>query len=351
MSRSGARPEDWSHGIHHLLRVAHALFWWAAALIFSTLILASPVLDYDLYQACMGGALLAFMGFSSSLVFGFPAAALRTRWSLARRTAGVLALWFGLFAGYRYRFGGAAALGSATLLPTFVLMLILLCCWAAMALFAQGAVALEGQALRAERALADAREQRLARLRSQLAPHFICNALNAIAARIEEAPQTAQRMMADLADLVRDALGDLGDRGTVGEELARLQPYLALERARFEDRLELDVQVDPEVLEASLPPLLLQPLVENAIRHGVAEPGTVLEVRIAIGRGPRGELDARVSNTGRLAADSSRVAGSGVGVENVRRRLGELYPNRHEFTLVEREGTVVAHLRLWSEFP
>jgi two-component system LytT family sensor kinase len=70
-----------------------------------------------------------------------------------------------------------------------------------------------------------------------------------------------------LADLVRDALRDPGDHGSVRQELDRLQPYLALEQARFEDQLALELHVDPEVLDTSLPPLLLQTLVENAIRH------------------------------------------------------------------------------------
>jgi LytS/YehU family sensor histidine kinase len=83
-----------------------------------------------------------------------------------------------------------------------------------------------------------------------------------------------------LADLVRDALRDPGDHGSVRQELDRLQPYLALEQARFEDQLALELHVDPEVLDTSLPPLLLQTLVENAIRHGSAEPGCPLAVRI-----------------------------------------------------------------------
>jgi two-component system sensor histidine kinase AlgZ len=286
------------------------------------------------------------MGVVSSLCAGFPAAVLRTRRSVASRAGVLLLIWFGLFVGWTYHFGGRQALGSATLVPTFVSMVVVACGWAALALLVQSAVALQGQALRVERALADVREQRLARLRSQLAPHFICNALNAIAARVEEAPQTAQRMMSDLADLVRDALLDPGDSGTVREELARLEPYLALERARFEDHLALELRVDPDVLERDLPPLLLQPLVENAIRHGVAAPGCPLEVRLELSRGPGGELEARVTNPGHLGA--SNAPGQGVGVENVRRRLRELYPNQHELTLIEEQGHVVARLLLWS---
>jgi len=349
MARESSRAEGRAESVDRLLVVAHAAFWWASAVIFSTLIWASPALGYDLVQAALGGALLAAMGVVSSLVAGFPRAALLAPQSVVLRTSLVLLLWFGVFAGYTYRFGGSSALVASTLVPTLVLMIVLLGSWAAVALLVQSAIAREGQALRVERALADVREQRLARLRSQLAPHFICNALNAIATRVDEAPRAAQRMLADLGDLVRDALQDPGDRGTVRDELTRLEPYLQLERARFEDQLALELAAAPEVLDHDLPPLLLQPLVENAIRHGTAAPGHPLAVRIELCRGAGGELVASVTNPGRLGA--SARPGQGVGVENVRRRLRELYPGRHELALFEDQGRVVASLRLWDAAP
>jgi two-component system, LytTR family, sensor kinase len=101
------------------------------------------------------------------------------------------------------------------------------------------------------------------------------------------------------------------------------------------------------VLEAELPPLLLQPLVENAIRHGVAKAGAPLSVCIELQRGSRGELIASVNNPGQLAV-ASPASGSGVGVENVRRRLRELYPDQHEFSLSEHDGRVYARLCIWS---
>jgi sensor histidine kinase YesM len=340
-------PAEDRHGrMHRLMKLAHALFWAAAMLVFTSLIRLSPVLGYDWLQAGMGGAILAGLGLLCSLAAGFPIAILGPPRAVLARTLLVLVAWFGLYSGYIYRVLGPEGMRSETLFPTLVLMLVLLSGWVAVAFLTRGSIALYDEALRAERAVADAREQRLARLRSQLAPHFIGNALNAIAARIDEAPAAAQRMTADLADLVRDALSDPGDQGTVSEELARLAPYLALERARFENQLELELRVDPEVLDAELPPLLLQPLVENAIRHGAPAAGEPLAVCIELGRGARGELVASVANPGHLSV-TTPSRGSGVGVENVRRRLSELYPERHEFTLSEREGRVVARLSIW----
>lgn len=349
MERSGQRAERRHGSVYQLLRTAHALFWSAAALVFTTLILLSPVLRYDVAQALVGGATLAGLGLLCSLSVGFPLAVMRTGRGVVLRTLALLVAWFALFAAFSYRMRGAEGLGKDTLYPTLLFMVILLAGWLAVAFLARGAAALQEQAVRAERALADARGERLARLRSQLAPHFIGNALNAIASRIDDAPQAAQRMTADLADLVRDALRDLGDEGTVAEELERLRPYLALEQARFEDRLELELKVDPSVLEAPLPPLLLQPLVENAIRHGVpALEGAPLSVRVELEPRPGGGLRARVTNPGRLSNAPASSPDAGVGLENVRRRLRELYPSQHELTLSESDGLVRAELGLWS---
>jgi hypothetical protein len=339
-------PESHPARIDRLLRRAHALFWLAAAVVFTLLIRLAP-LGYDALQAAMGGALLAGEGIFCSFVVGFPGAIRKSQRQVGLRALLALALWFGLYAAGSYRGFGAPALAPSRLYPTLVLMTVLLAAWVAIGFVARSAIRVHDEALRAERAVADARGERLARLRSQLAPHFIGNALNAIAARIDEAPEAAQRMTADLADLVRNALRDLGDEGTLREELERLEPYLALERARFEDRLELELQVEPEALDAELPPLLLQPLVENAIRHGVPRAGSPLSVRVELARRPGG-LVATVVNPGRLGP-APRDGNAGVGVENVRRRLRELYPGRHELTIVERDGHVHARLSLWSE--
>lgn len=331
--------------MYRLMKLAHGLFWAAVMVFFATLIRLSPVLGYDWLQASMGGAILAGLGLLCSFVVGFPAAMLATPRAVVSRTLLVLVAWFGLYSGYIYRVLGPEGMRSETLYPTLVVMVLLLSGWVAVALVTRGSLALHDEALRAERALSDAREQRLARLRSQLAPHFIGNALNAIAARIDEAPSAAQRMTADLADLVREALKDPGDRGTVREELARLAPYLALERARFESQLEIELRVDPGVLDAELPPLLLQPLVENAVRHGTPAAGEPLAVCIELSRGARGELVASVVNPGQLSL-AAPPRGSGVGLENVRRRLSELYPERHELTLSERDGRVYARISI-----
>ncbi len=116
-----------------------------------------------------------------------------------------------------------------------------------------------------------AREAELRALRAQLDPHFLFNSLNAIAALTGAAPARARRMCLELSGFLRETLR-LGERARVrlDEELELVRRYLAVERVRFGERLEIREQVDPSCLRWSVPPLLLQPAVENAVRHGVA---------------------------------------------------------------------------------
>ena len=134
----------------------------------------------------------------------------------------------------------------------------------------------ELKATQLERLLAEARLQTL---QSQLQPHFLFNALNTISAFVERNPKGARRMIEHLGDLLRFSL-DRSDRQetTLQEELAALDHYLAIQRVRFEDHLKVSVDVEPETLRAAVPGLIIQPLVENAIRHGSAQHSSSIEV-------------------------------------------------------------------------
>jgi len=164
-----------------------------------------------------------------------------------------------------------------------------------------------------------AREAELRALRAQLNPHFLFNSLNSINALVGSDPEGARRMCEGLGDFLRRTLA-LGARDsvTLGEELALVERYLGIEQVRFGERLRVERAVDPDAAVCRVPPLLLQPLVENAIKHGIADMVDGGAIRIEARR--EGEL-LRVVVENPVDADAPSRTGEGVGLENVRRRL------------------------------
>jgi signal transduction histidine kinase len=180
----------------------------------------------------------------------------------------------------------------------------------------------------AERLAAQLTAARLDALRAQLRPHFLFNALGGIAELVHRDPAAADRMLVRLARLLRLALDD-GDAHVVSlaHELDCLAPYLELEQMRYGDRLAVVVDVDAAARDAQVPGLLLQPIVENAIRHGIAPrrgPGTVtIRGRLGAGNGTgaaRLELEIEDDGVGVPAGTAP-----GLGLRNTRERLAELY--------------------------
>ena len=129
---------------------------------------------------------------------------------------------------------------------------------------------------------------RLAELQSRIRPHFLFNTLNSAIALVRAEPAKAEALLEDLSDLFRHALMDQGTAVTLADEIALAQRYLAIEQVRFGERLNVQWALDPEAEQAKLPPLLLQPLVENAVRHGVEPSATGAAIRISTQR--RGPL-------------------------------------------------------------
>lgn len=202
----------------------------------------------------------------------------------------------------------------------------------------------------AERLAAGLTEARLQALKMQLQPHFLFNTLNAISALIPADAKPARRMVARLGDLLRTTLEhEATQEVTLREELAFLQPYLEIEQARLEDRLTVVMKIAPDTLDARVPHLLLQPLVENAVRHGIAsriEPGTV-EISASRGPGDR-SLQLEIRDDGRgLDRDSDVRTRRGVGLTNIRSRLEQLYGTEHRFTLENQaSGGVLVRITL-----
>lgn len=201
--------------------------------------------------------------------------------------------------------------------------------------------------LAAERLAAGLTAARLQVLKAQLQPHFLFNTLNAISALLPSDAKPASRMIARLGDLLRIALEhEETQEVTLREELAFLQPYLEIEQARLEERLSVVMTIDPATLEARVPHLILQPLVENAIRHGIAPriaPGRV-EISTAIAADGRFlRLEVRDDGPGLVAATRDR-ARKGVGLSNIGFRLEQLYDEHHFAVENHPDGGVVARV-------
>jgi two-component system LytT family sensor kinase len=184
-----------------------------------------------------------------------------------------------------------------------------------------------------ELAAMDEQGERLARaelraLRAQISPHFIYNALAAIAGYIHSNPEEARELLTEFAEFTRYAFRGQRPYVTLADELSYVEKYLRLERARFGDRLDVRLQVAPEVLPAVVPVLSLQPLVENAVRHGVEQRGFG---RIEIlGRHIDADVELCVTDDG-VGMDPERARdvlagnGGGVGIANVQARLQTIF--------------------------
>ena len=173
---------------------------------------------------------------------------------------------------------------------------------------------------------------RLHVLRAQLQPHFLFNTLHAISTLVTKDPEAADRMIADLSDLLRIALEDVeAGEVAVRRELELVERYLSIERTRFADRLAVNLSIDPETLDALVPSLILQPLVENAMRHGVSRRRGPSWIEIRSAR-ERGGLRLCVRDGGdEPAAPGGVPLREGIGFRATRARLEELYAGAHTF--------------------
>ena len=198
-------------------------------------------------------------------------------------------------------------------------------------------------ALELEKHLTEARLQALLR---QLKPHFLFNTLNGIASLMHSDVNAADKMLVRLSELLRLTMNHPGRPLTkLRDEISFIEKYLEIERIRFRDRLSVDIKVDPNALDGQVPSLILQPLVENAIRHGLephVKPGLI-------------EIDVRRETAGLVLAVRDNGAGEppggfkreGIGLGNTRARLRELYGERHRFELANHPaGGLVVRLTL-----
>ncbi len=171
-------------------------------------------------------------------------------------------------------------------------------------------------------------------LRRQIEPHFLFNTLNAIAGLVRERRNDAAvNMIAKLSDFLRRVVEDSNRQEVpLGEEMEFVQKYLDIQKVRFADRLQWSVDVPSELLAAQVPSLILQPMVENAVKHGIAKRVQGGAIRIAASRS-NGRLALRIYNDGPALPASWEETHSGTGISNVRTRLERLYGHGFELTM------------------
>ena len=173
-------------------------------------------------------------------------------------------------------------------------------------------------------------QARLDALKMQLRPHFLFNTLNAVVVLVRQGRMhEADQMLTNLSELLRQSLAsDQEQEIPLREEIDFLKLYLEIERVRFQDRLVVEMSFDPETLEAAVPCLLLQPLVENAIRHGIARTADGGRVSVGSRQIDDSMLEIQVYNDGPSNSGQANNKGVGVGLSNTRARLRELYQDQ-----------------------
>ncbi len=266
----------------------------------------------------------------------------RYRWRVLVPTFVVLALVVTLGRGV-LDFGIIELLGweqiplSERLLITFPGRFILFFLFLALGYAVEYARQHRDREIRAAHLRAELSAAQLQMLKVQLHPHFLFNTLHAVSSLMYVDVEAADRMLVRLSELLRRTLQTMeAQTVALAEEMSFLEPYLEIEQVRLAERLRVEVRMEPEALEARVPHLILQPLVENAIRHGIAprvEGGNLsIEARV---EGER--LLLSVADDG-VGLGNARTAGEGVGLGNTRSRLERLYGAAASLELKERPG-------------
>lgn len=189
------------------------------------------------------------------------------------------------------------------------------------------------------------REYQLNRLRSQMNPHFIFNAMNGIRALIEEDPAKSKKAITQLSNVLRSSLL-MDDKKLipVQEEVSIVKDYLAIEKARYEERLRINWEIDELKQDRFIPPFILQTLVENAIKHGISKLAKGGELNIKLECKPNG-CSILVSNDGKLQQEEQNKRNStGYGLSSTHKRLELLYDDKASFELLERDNKVYAEV-------
>ncbi|WP_394790158.1 sensor histidine kinase [Rhodoferax sp.] len=204
------------------------------------------------------------------------------------------------------------------------------------------ALVVAGLVLRARARTPAATTARLGELQARIRPHFLFNTLNSAIALVRAEPAKAEALLEDLSDLFRHALVDQGESVTLAQETTLAERYLSIEQVRFGERLRIQWSLDPRAANAQLPPLLLQPLVENAVKHGVEPSASGADLRISTER-RSSSVVIKISNT---VPGGQGVPGHGLALENVRDRLNLLHDVQGQFQAALKNGEYLVRIEI-----
>ena len=206
--------------------------------------------------------------------------------------------------------------------------------------------------LRAEGRTPAATKAQLTALQAHIRPHFLFNTLNSAIALVREEPSKAERLLEDLSDLFRVTLRDPRSTIPLQEEIELAQRYLDIEQIRFGERLQVEWDLDPNALDVCLPPLLLQPLVENAVKHGVEPSEIGAKVTISVQLQQKKFILLRVTNTlGSTKNNGDKSLshkGQGIALANVERRLRLLHDVQATFSATQKHGVFEVRISIPS---
>lgn len=191
-----------------------------------------------------------------------------------------------------------------------------------------------------------ANEAQLQMLRYQINPHFLFNSLNTIRSMVEEDKTVARNMITELSNFFRYSLSQNGETDTFENEINAIKNYLEIQKIRFEEKLNIEYDIDEKLNNLKIPFFIILPLVENAIKFGLQSSKTPLSIKISAKA--NSHLEISVHNTGQLVECEKSREGTKTGIENTKKRLSLYFPNNYSFKLYEENSWVISRIIIFD---